>query len=204
MSKTAPSVFCGGLLPEQFHVKEEEKDLYHALFGLHRTLFGSDYRLPASIASRAADPIMAKRTLDRMYREWLEEQPDSPALAESPSRSKQPSCRARFPTLPKTPPRSPSPCLPHYPSDAAIHPDQAPLREALRIDSHGRKNIKLLERLGEKSTQPALLGNKDSMASKPSISSNDVVGLLAAQGQRRRKQIYDERKGLVGSSPGDC
>ncbi|EON68022.1 hypothetical protein W97_07169 [Coniosporium apollinis CBS 100218] len=34
------------------------------------------------------------------------------------------------------------------------------------------------------------------MASRPSISSNDVVGLLAAQGQRRRKQIYDERKGL--------
>ncbi|KAJ9665598.1 hypothetical protein H2201_004290 [Coniosporium apollinis] len=34
------------------------------------------------------------------------------------------------------------------------------------------------------------------MASKPSMSSNDVAALLAAQGQRRRKRIYDERKGL--------
>jgi hypothetical protein len=83
---------------------------------------------------------------------------------------------------PASPPSSPRPTLNKYPSYQSLGPEHAPLKDVTRATGYGQKNIELLEKL----------------RSKDGASHNEhASSLLAAQAQRRRKEIHDERHGLV-------
>ena len=83
---------------------------------------------------------------------------------------------------PASPPSSPRPTLNKYPSYQSLRPEHAPLKDVTQATGHGQKNIELLEKL----------------RSKDGASHNEhASSLLAAQAQRRRKEIHDERHGLV-------
>ncbi|OCL10238.1 hypothetical protein AOQ84DRAFT_219851 [Glonium stellatum] len=83
---------------------------------------------------------------------------------------------------PASPPSSPLPILHKYPSHQSLRPEHAPLKEVTQATGYGQKNIELLENLR----------SKDGAGDNEHASS-----LLAAQTQRRRKEIHDERHGLA-------
>jgi hypothetical protein len=92
--------------------------------------------------------------------------------------------------------------LPHFPSTESLCPDDAPLRADAEqyAASHGARNLTIIHALADKDK---LFPNRGQDPKADPLWADEIIQLLANQGERRRRHIHDEEsllvsKGLAG------
>jgi hypothetical protein len=89
--------------------------------------------------------------------------------------------------------------LPHFPSTESLRPEDAPLRADAQqyAASHGTHNLKIIHALADKDE---FLPNCRHDPKADPLRADEIIQLLANQGERRRIQIHDEEKVLASEA----
>lgn len=162
-----------------------------------RVLVATNDEFRQSMALRGLSSQSDRNPVDDFYNEWIKEQEEiGERIRELPDSELE----ALTASLPKTPPESPPPKLARFPSSQTLEPEQAPEKPEARSTGRGQKNIEILQKLREKDAAVAGACEDDLntvKAPSPTAPTKDIAETLKRQAHRRRKQVHDERAGLV-------
>ncbi|KAI9820621.1 MAG: hypothetical protein M1827_004990 [Pycnora praestabilis] len=177
---------------------EDNGVAYVALKGVYEVLMETLPSFRERMLLRAEDPHIERTPMDDVHDKWAKKQRvDECAEIDFPQ-DPDPSKRT---DVPKTPPHTASPTFSNQTSAQTLKPEDAIVECTIDLTTAALNNLNTLQVLRDKEycvrRKPGKLCVIEPSIPTDTPSANDIVCLLATQGQRRRKQIHDERKGAI-------